>query len=34
MGGEYIIEDTKATGFAIYSDECIAIQLKTYEEIH
>ncbi|MEJ2496444.1 MAG: ATP phosphoribosyltransferase regulatory subunit [Sulfurovaceae bacterium] len=34
MGGEYTIEDTKAAGFAIYSDECIAMRLRTYEEIH
>ncbi|MBN2767710.1 MAG: ATP phosphoribosyltransferase regulatory subunit [Campylobacterales bacterium] len=34
MGGEYIIEDTKAAGFAVYNDECISIKLRSFEEIH
>ena len=34
MGGEYSIEDIKATGFAIYNDECIAMKLRNFEEKH
>lgn len=32
MGGEYIIEDLKAAGFAIYLDECITLKLRNKEE--
>lgn len=28
MGGEYAIEDLKAAGFAIYTDECIAMKIN------
>ncbi len=32
MGGEYAIEDLKAAGFAIYTDECIAMKIRINEE--
>jgi len=28
MGGEYVIDDLKAAGFAIYTDECIAMKIN------
>ncbi|MDY0195581.1 MAG: ATP phosphoribosyltransferase regulatory subunit [Sulfurovaceae bacterium] len=32
MGGEYVIDDLKAAGFAIYTDECIAMKIRINEE--
>ncbi len=32
MGGEYAIDNLKASGFAIYLDECIKLKLKSKEE--
>jgi histidyl-tRNA synthetase len=28
MGGEYVIDELKAAGFAIYTDECIAMKIR------
>ncbi|MDD5405431.1 MAG: ATP phosphoribosyltransferase regulatory subunit [Sulfurovaceae bacterium] len=28
MGGEYIIDELKAAGFAVYTDECIAMKIR------
>ncbi|MBN2722189.1 MAG: ATP phosphoribosyltransferase regulatory subunit [Campylobacterales bacterium] len=32
MGGEYVIDELKAAGFAIYTDECIAMKIRINEE--
>ncbi len=32
MGGEYVIDELKAAGFAIYTDECVAMKIRINEE--